>query len=64
MYSWIIQIFLSEFLQVPTTVGMNNEDTPLTSFYAPDMPMSYSAKAYPWEELVTANEMEWEGDVN
>jgi hypothetical protein len=56
MYSWIIQVFLSEFLQVPTTVGMNNEDAPQASFYAPDMPMSYSAKAYAWEELVTANE--------
>ena len=57
MYSWIIQIFLSEFLQVPTTVGMNNEDLPQASFYAPNMPMSYSAKGYPWEELVTANQM-------
>ena len=57
MYSWIIQILLSEFLQVPTTVGMNNDDTPQASFYAPDMPLSYSSKAYAWEELVTANEM-------
>ena len=57
MYAWIVQIFLSEFLQVPTTAGMNNEDTPLGSFYAPTMPMSFSAKTYPWEELVTANEM-------
>ena len=57
MYAWIIQIFLSEFLQVPTTVGMNNEDVPLTSFYAPEMPISYSAKPYPWDALITANDM-------
>ena len=57
MYSWIIQIFLSEFLQVPTTAGMNTQDTPMASFYAPHMPMSYSTKAYAWEELVTANKM-------
>ena len=57
MYSWIIQIFLSEFLQVPTSVGMNSEDTPLASFYAPNMSLSYSTKAYAWEELVTANDM-------
>ena len=57
MYAWIIQIFLSEFLGVPTTVGMNNKDTPQASFYAANMPMSYSAKGYPWEEFVTANEM-------
>ena len=57
MYSWIIQIFLSEFLQVPTTVGMNNDDLPQASFYSPNMPMTYSTKSYAWEELVTANEM-------
>ena len=55
--SWIIQVFLSEFLHVPTTVGLNNEDSPQASFYAPTMQMSYSAKSDPWEELVTANEM-------
>jgi 7 transmembrane sweet-taste receptor of 3 GCPR len=55
-YSWIIQILLSELLQVPTTVGMG-ADTPQASFYAPDMPMSWSSKAYAWEELVTANVM-------
>ena len=57
LYSWIIQIFLSEFLQVPSTVGLNNEDVPISSFYSPTMDMSYSVKSTPWEELITANEM-------
>ena len=56
MYSWIIQIFLSEFLHVPTIVGMNDAETE-ASFYAPNMLMSYSSKAYAWEELVTANDV-------
>jgi 7 transmembrane sweet-taste receptor of 3 GCPR len=58
LYSWIIQIFLSEFLQVPSTVGLNSEDTRHASFYAPNMEMLYSVKTTPWEELITANEME------
>ena len=56
MYSWIIQIFLSEYLHVPTLVGMNDAETE-ASFYAPNMLMSYSSKPYAWEELITANEM-------
>jgi len=38
-YAWIIQVFLSEFLQVPTTVGLG-EDSAQTSFYAAEMPMT------------------------
>lgn len=47
-YSWIIQVFLSEFLQV--------EDS-IQSSYAKDMPLTWSSKTYAWEELITANEM-------
>jgi len=53
-YAWIIQIFLSEFLQVPTTVGLL-EDAAQTSFYAQDMLMMYSSKPYAWEELEEAH---------
>jgi len=49
-YAWIIQIFLSEFLQVPTAVGLL-EDTAQASFYAPEMPMSWSSLTYAWDAI-------------
>ena len=54
-YAWIIQIFLSEFLQVPASVGMSPEDTHLASFYNPEGVMSWSSAAYTFDEVETAN---------
>eukprot|EP00934_Nitzschia_sp_Nitz4_P007435 Nitzschia sp. Nitz4//scaffold138_size62050//40663//43710//NITZ4_006392-RA/size62050-processed-gene-0.8-mRNA-1//1//CDS//3329535779//7425//frame0 len=55
-YSWIIQIFLSEFLHVPVTVGLSN-DTQEASFYNADSVMTWSSQTYAFEEFITANEM-------
>ena len=55
-YSWIIQIFLSEFLQVPVRVGLANE-TAQASFYSPDAEMSFSTQAYAFEEIKVANRL-------
>lgn len=55
-YSWIIQIFLSEFLHVPVRVGLG-PDTPQASFYNPDGEMSWSTQAYAFEEIETANRL-------
>lgn len=62
-FSWIIQIFLSEFLHVPTTVGLSPEDTPDASFYNPRQEMSLSSQAYAFEEMVTANRMNGRCDL-
>lgn len=55
-YSWIIQIFLSEFLQVPTRVGLG-KDSNIASFYNPEADLYYSDQAYAFEEFETANRM-------
>jgi hypothetical protein len=55
-YSWIVQIFLSEFLQVPVTVGLG-PDTPEASFYNPEATMSWSSEAYGFDHIETANRL-------
>lgn len=58
-FSWIFQIFLSEELNVPTTVGLTKgEETAVSSFYSPDatvLPMS--AVTYGWDGISKANEV-------
>lgn len=61
-YSWIIQIFLSEFLHVPVTIGLS-EDTAKASFYNPLSEMSWSSQAYAFEHLLTANKFEGRCDL-
>lgn len=62
-YSWIIQIFLSEFLQVPVTVGLSPEDTAKASFYNLLNEMSWSAQPYAFEDILKANEMDGRCDL-
>jgi hypothetical protein len=58
-FSWILQIWLSERLGVPVTVGLNAENAPLTSFYNQDMAsLQYSPEAYPFDALKEANSVE------
>jgi len=54
--AWIIQIFLSEFLQVPTLIGMGF-DSAEASFYAPEMEMTFSNQSYAWDQLTVASRM-------
>lgn len=53
--SWIYQIVLSEFMDVPTTVGLTSSDTPLASFYSENIDWLFSPVAYPFEALQRAN---------
>jgi uncharacterized membrane protein YidH (DUF202 family) len=57
LYSWIIQIFLMEFLQVPVRVGLAS-DTVASSFYNLDSPMFWSSQAYAFDEIETANRLD------
>jgi len=56
LYAWIMQIFLSEFLQVPTLVGMGF-DSAEASFYAPEMLMTFSNQSYAWDQLAVAHKV-------
>ena len=57
-YSWIIQIFLMEFLKVPARVGLG-KDSPISSFYnLENQDLQYSAITYPFEALDTANSLD------
>ncbi|KAL3917281.1 MAG: hypothetical protein SGILL_004790, partial [Bacillariaceae sp.] len=51
--AWILQIVLSEFLGVPTTIETGVEDAKL-NFYDLQMPMSYNGVGYPWHALETS----------
>lgn len=62
-YSWIIQIFLSEYLQVPVTVGLSPEDTSHASFYNPSSEMTWSTQAYAFDEILKANDMKGRCDL-
>ncbi len=62
-YSWIIQIFLGEFLQVPVTVGLSSEETPKASFYNPSSEMRWSTQPYAFEGILKANEMNGRCDL-
>jgi hypothetical protein len=49
--SWIMQIILMEVLQVPATVGLTTNTTAISSFYAVENTLEYSAEAYPFDAL-------------
>jgi len=55
-YAWIVQLFLSEFLQVPILIGLGF-DSAQASFYAPEMQMPYSNQSYAWDQLAVAHRM-------
>ena len=52
--SWILQIVLSELMQVPATLELSELGRDL-NFYAPTNPFSYGALAYDFDALRTAN---------
>ena len=52
--SWILQIVLSELMQVPATLELSEPGRDL-NFYAPTNPFSYGALAYDFDALRTAN---------
>ena len=54
LYAWVIQIFLSEVLSVPVTVGLETNKTGASSFYNLENTFSYSSSAYPFEALKEA----------
>ncbi len=50
--AWINQIILMELADVPATVGLTTQDTPLASFYNHDnRELFYSPELYPWDAL-------------
>ena len=53
--SWIMQILLSEVVEVPTTVGLGGGNEPYStrggSFYNVENTLPYSSSAYPWNAL-------------
>jgi len=51
-----MQVFLSEFLQVPSLVGMGF-DSAQASFYAPEMDIPYSSTSYVWDQLAVAHKV-------
>ncbi|KAL3930006.1 MAG: hypothetical protein SGBAC_011958 [Bacillariaceae sp.] len=53
--SWIMQIYLMEFLDVPVSVGLGN-DTEQMSFYSTDTGVPLSRRSYAFSALVKANE--------
>mmetsp|Transcript_34412 Transcript_34412/g.83548 ORF Transcript_34412/g.83548 Transcript_34412/m.83548 type:complete len:967 (+) Transcript_34412:74-2974(+) len=55
-FSWIIQISLMEFLDVPVTIGMGS-DTKESSFYNFENNLPFSSKSYSWEGIRKANEV-------
>jgi 7 transmembrane sweet-taste receptor of 3 GCPR len=56
--SWIYQIFLSEVMGVPTSVGLRTgANTAMASFYSLENEMPFSELSYPYWGLVKANEM-------
>ena len=59
LYSWIMQIFLMEFLQVPAKVGLGF-DSQEASFYNLENTVSYSSEAYPFGGIETANKFRGE----
>jgi hypothetical protein len=54
--SWIVQVYLMEFLNVPVTVGLG-DDTPIASFYSTSSALPYSRKSYSFEAIRKANEL-------
>jgi hypothetical protein len=56
--SWIYQIMLMEVVGVPATVGLTTDDSAKASFYNPINTLEYSAEAYPWAAIGTANEFD------
>ena len=56
-YSWIMQIFLMEFLQVPTRIGLGNDSSD-ASFYNIENLVPYSSESYPWDAIQKANELQ------
>eukprot|EP00526_Cylindrotheca_closterium_P002195 CAMPEP_0113638054 /NCGR_PEP_ID=MMETSP0017_2-20120614/19929_1 /TAXON_ID=2856 /ORGANISM="Cylindrotheca closterium" /LENGTH=930 /DNA_ID=CAMNT_0000549131 /DNA_START=177 /DNA_END=2972 /DNA_ORIENTATION=+ /assembly_acc=CAM_ASM_000147 len=53
--SWIMQIYLMEFLDVPASVGLG-DDTEISSFYSMDTGLPLSRRSYSFDALVRANE--------
>eukprot|EP00980_Cylindrotheca_fusiformis_P004722 scaffold1004_cov105-Cylindrotheca_fusiformis.AAC.5 len=56
IFSWILQICLMEFLDVPVTVGLGS-DTAISSFYSTGSAVPYSSKSYAWDAIEKANEL-------
>ncbi|CAJ1968197.1 unnamed protein product [Cylindrotheca closterium] len=54
--SWIMQIYLTEFLEVPASVGLG-DDTFQSSFYSTDTGLPLSRRSYSFDALVKANEL-------
>jgi hypothetical protein len=55
-FSWICQIFLSEVLDVPVSVGLGNNRA-LSSFYSSSLTLPYASKSYAWDAIRKANEL-------
>ena len=55
LFTWVIQILLSEVLGVPVTVGLLTNETAAASFYNLENTFSYSDTAYPFEALAESN---------
>ncbi|CAJ1968193.1 unnamed protein product [Cylindrotheca closterium] len=55
-FSWIIQISLMEFLDVPVTIGVGR-DTQESSFYHIENNLPFSSTSYSWDGIRKANEL-------
>ena len=55
--AWIMQIMLSELLQVPTSIETNDPNLKY-NFYDPQSSADYSAATYPYDNLRLAREFD------